>query len=103
MASSGDVHTVRVNTNELDDVEPFTDAYIGGLIDASTIAGATLSVWIAKKAQFAEAVDVTEAGASHKFSGLFANASAMVVYWERLFSAETAAPSGPRTKPIVRA
>lgn len=88
MASPGDIAIVRVNTAEPNDVEPYTDSYIGGLIDASGVTGATLTIWEQKLATFSTSVDVTEAGASHKFSDLFKNAQAMVAYWQKKYDDE---------------
>lgn len=81
MASASDITTVRGNTNEPDDVAPYTDDYVSGLIDANGIAGASAAIWEQKAASLSEMVDVTEAGASHKFSDLFKSASAMASYW----------------------
>lgn len=81
MASASDITIVRGNTNEPNNVAPFTDEYIGGLIDASGVAGASAIIWENKAASYSTSVDVTEAGASHKFSNLFDNAQKMITYW----------------------
>ena len=82
MASASDIAQVRLNTNEPDDVDPFTDALVGGLIDTLGVTGATASIWEAKAATIAAtAVDITEADATHKMSDRFDHASAMVKYW----------------------
>lgn len=102
MASASDILIVRGNTNEPNDVAPFTDAYIGGLIDASDVAGATAVIWENKAAILSEQVDVTEAGASHKFSDLFDHAQKMVTYWRT--QAGTEPTTGTvRVKKIERA
>lgn len=83
MASASDITIVRGNTNEPTDAEPFTDAYIGELVDAEGVAGASATIWEQKAATYSSAVDVTEAGASHKFSDLFNNATKMATYWRK--------------------
>lgn len=92
MATSADIAVVRINTSEPNNTAPFSDDYFGGLIDASGVTGATLAVWEQKLATFSSAVDVTEAGASHKFSDLFKNAQAMVAYWKSKYAEETGGP-----------
>jgi hypothetical protein len=82
MATPSDIAQVRLNTNEPDDVDPYTDAYISALIDSGDVAGATLTIWQAKAATIAAtAVDITEADATHKMSDKFDHANAMIKYW----------------------
>jgi hypothetical protein len=81
MASEADVTTVRLNTGVAEDDATYTADYIGGLIDAGDVASATLTIWKQLAATYAKLVDVSEAGASHKFSDLFKNADAMVKRW----------------------
>lgn len=80
MASSGDILVVRINTNETVD-SALTDDELSALIDEFGVVGASAVVWEGKAAQLSEEVDVTEAGASHKFSDLFNHAKQMAVYW----------------------
>jgi hypothetical protein len=82
MASVEDIQTVRRNVGELENEAPFTDAYIDGLIDATDVLGATIAVWEFKVAELSDKVDVTEAGASHKFSMLHKNALETLKYWQ---------------------
>jgi hypothetical protein len=80
MADASDIQIVRNNTNE-PTADTYTDGYIGGLIDASDVTGATIAIWEQKVAKFSTMVDVTEAGATHKFSDLFDNAVKMLAIW----------------------
>lgn len=80
MASAVDIFIVRTNTNELD-TSVLTDDYLSVLIDDEGVVGASAIIWESKAAQMAEEVDVTEAGASHKFSDLFNHAKLMAEYW----------------------
>lgn len=81
MASAGDIATVRQYTGNLENADPFTDEFIGLLIDASGVASAVAHIWERLSVQYSTLVDVTEAGATHKFSDLFKNAVAMRDYW----------------------
>lgn len=82
MAAAGDIAQVRLNTNEPNDSGPYTDAYVGALIDSSGVTGATASIWESKAASIAAtAVDITEADATHKMSDMFDHANAMIKYW----------------------
>lgn len=97
MASASDITIVRNNTNE-PTTDPYSDEYVGALIDASGVTGATVVIWQQKVARFSTSVDVTEAGASHKMSDLFDNAVKMLDYWQGILDAET----GPVVSGAVR-
>lgn len=81
MASAAEVDEVQLNTGVADDDTVWTPEYIAGLIDAGDVSSATLTIWKQKAAKYATMVDVTEAGASHKFSDMFKNADAMIKRW----------------------
>ncbi len=82
MASAAEISVVRVQINEPDNVTPYTDAEIRALIDAGDTDSATATVWRRKAATYAELVDTTEAGASHKFSDLHKNALMMAAQYD---------------------
>lgn len=101
MATPGDITQVRLNTNEPNDVDPYTDAYIGALVDASDIAGATLSIWQGKAATIAAtAVDITEADATHKLSDMFDHANAMIKYWRGITSPTLVGATDPNDRTV---
>lgn len=104
MASAGDIAETRANTGLESDDETYTDAVMGAYIDSLGVAGASAKIWQQKAALLVElAVDVTEAGASHKFSDLHKNALAMSKYWAGVYDAELApASTGPVVNTIVR-
>jgi len=103
VAEASEITQVRTNTNQTADALPWTDDVLGALIDALGVTGASASVWRSVAASLSGKVDVTEAGASHKFSDLFKNAQAMAKHWGDLESSETAAArSHPRVNSIVR-
>lgn len=101
MASEAEIAEVRLNAGEPDDVDPYTDAYLSGLIDALGVASASLAVWRTKAAKYAGMVNISEAGASQSFSDLFAHAQTMIKQYEALVLIEF--PNEPaRVSSIVR-
>jgi hypothetical protein len=101
VASASDITLVRQNTGEPVNVEPFTDEYIGGLIDTASVAGASAVIWSQKAVKASTLVDVSEAGASHKFSDVFKNATAMRDYWNGLRNDELT-PTSDVGRVVVR-
>jgi hypothetical protein len=101
MAEALDIEAVRLNTGQAENTAPYTDEYIGGLIDASSVEGASAAIWRSLAASYSTKVDVTEAGASHKFSDLFKNAQAMAKQYEGLIIGITPS-TPPRVNTIVR-
>ena len=104
MASEADVTEVRLNTAVAEDDETFTQDYISGLIDAGDVASATLTIWKQKAAKYASLVDVTEAGASHKFSDMFKAAEAMIKRWTTIVTdgGDSGASAAPVVNSIIR-
>ena len=103
MAGASDIATVRLNTGLTDNVAPWTDEYIAGLFDALGEEGASATIWRSLAASYSSKVDVTEAGASHKFSDLFKDAIAMATKYEGLSGGSGgAAGDAPRVNTIVR-
>jgi len=88
MASASDIELVRINTVEQTD-DVFSDSYIGQLIDENGVTGATAMIWESKAARYSTVMDVSEAGASHKFSDLFKNAKDMALLWRGKVTLET--------------
>lgn len=101
MASASDIAQVRINTNE-SGLDPYTDDIVGDKIDALGVAGASASIWQEKAGAYAELVDVTEAGASHKFSELHKNALAMFTHWSTQQVSEIPVVSAPIVRVIER-
>lgn len=103
MAEALDITKVRLNTNEPDDSNGFTDEVIGSEVDELGVSGASASIWRQKAAKLAELARVTEAGATHDFQDLHKNALAMAKDFERIYISESVVvASGPVIKPIVR-
>lgn len=76
MATEAEIGVVRQNTNEPTQ-DNFTDATIGALVDSGDVDSASAAIWRMKAASYADLVDTTEAGTSHKFSDLHKNALMM--------------------------
>lgn len=83
MATEAEIAYVRRNASLAADDPVWTDEVLGTLIDSQGIEATIATVWETKAAEYVTAVDVTEAGASHKFSDLFKNATAMAAYWRK--------------------
>lgn len=81
MANASDIDAVRRNTGELTSTD-YDDEAIDVLVDSLGIAGASAAIWREKGAKFAGLVDVSESGASHKYSDLHKNALAMAKTWD---------------------
>ena len=103
MASEADIDAVRDNTNEPKDTSEFTDEEIGALIDEYGVDVASATIWQRKAATYADLVDVTEAGATHKFSDLHKSALEFSAFYTKK-GAEVVTPvrSRPRVVKIVR-
>ena len=104
MADASDIATVRLQTAQTENVPPYDDVYVGALIDASGVTGATIIIYEQLMAKYSKLVDVTEAGASHKFSDLYSQARKQADYYRSIDG--TTLPDvlpAVRVKKIVRA
>lgn len=104
MAEASDIAALRLYADVPDNVAPFTDEVLSGLIDDLGVAGATAETLRRLLPQIDKLVDTTEAGASHKFSTLGVNARKRLEYWESRASTgpEVANGSRVRVKKIQR-
>lgn len=102
MATVVDIATVRLQTGQEENVPPYDDAYLGGLVDASGVNGATITIYEQLMAKYAKLVDVSEAGASHKFSDLYDNARKQVDYYRSLTGSSIPETAAVRVKKIVK-
>lgn len=99
MATELQLQEVRVNTQEPDNTEPFTDDFITALIDAHGQTEAEHRIWIAKRNAVSAIVDISEGGSSRKNSQLFEHYSKIVLGYE---TEEVVAAQGARS-PMTRA
>ncbi len=103
MADVSDIAEVRVNVNE-PTTSMWSDEAIGAMVDSDGVAGASARIWRAKAARYASLVDVTESGASHKYSDLHKNALAMAKTYDSVDTVDVVIPVADRVrvKRIVR-
>lgn len=103
MATSLEIAELRVETQEPTNAEPYTDAFLGELIDAHGVTESAHRIWKAKRNTVASLVDISEGGSSRKMSQLFDNYDKIVKGYE---SAETSIDSpttyAPRTRKAER-
>lgn len=97
MATPQDIAMVRRNTNE-PTTESYTDDEIGDYVDAAGVSVATVIIWRQKAATYAELVDVSEAGASRKFSDLHKHALSMADEFEPKADGTTPGATTARAK-----
>lgn len=83
MATSVEIDTVRENTQETSQ-DPFSDTEVGALIDDLGVYGASAQIWRKKAAVYQPLVDVTEAGATHRFGDLMKKALDMAALYDSL-------------------
>lgn len=104
MADASDILEVRRNTAETEAESTYTDEVIGGYVDDLGVAGASAKVWEEKAAEYAELVNVSEAGSSHSFSDLHKHAVTSASYWSAKYTAESTVvvSQRPKVKKIVR-
>lgn len=106
MATAEQIAVLRAKINQPDNIEPYTDAALGALIDAAEgdtdeVAG---SIWGQKAASFSTLVDVSESGSSRKMGDLYKNAMAMSNFFSNKAAADDPIPAvnRARTRPIER-
>lgn len=100
MATPNQIAELRITIQEIANVAPYTDEFLGNLIDDFGMTEAAHKVWIAKRNMVASLVDISEGGSSRKNSQLFESYSKIVAGYE-----EGESPSGrraPRTREITR-
>lgn len=81
MATAAQIAEVRRNTNEPTQ-DTWSDVEIGVLVDAGTVNSASVAVWTAKAAVYADLADRTEASASVKWSENHKKALSMIEIFE---------------------
>jgi hypothetical protein len=99
MATAAELNRVRRNVDEPDDSNDYTDDIISDLIREFGVDGASATIWTEKAAKWSALADVTEAGATHRFSALAGNALSMA----KQFAGLASAPEGEaKTGPVIR-
>lgn len=78
MATPDQIEQLRILIGESEDIDPWTDEFLGKLIDtAVTVDKAAQTFWRGKAAQSAHLVDISEGGSSRKMSDVHKNYLAM--------------------------
>lgn len=78
MATTDQIAQLRILIGEPNDVDPWTDEFLGQLIDtAGTVDKAAQTFWRGKAASSAHLVDISEGGSSRKMSDVHKNYLAM--------------------------
>lgn len=78
MATPDQIAQLRILIGEPTNVEPWTDEFLGQLIDtATTVDKAAQTFWRGKAASSAHLVDISEGGSSRKMSDVHKNYLAM--------------------------
>ena len=101
MATIADIKLVRVNTQETENVEPYTDDFISSLVDAVGVTETEHKIWIAKRNTMAALVDISEGGSARKNSQIFEAYSKIVLGYEQ-GDADANGRRPPRTRAAVR-
>jgi hypothetical protein len=103
VATSGDITTVRQQTDELTETT-FSNVVVGALVDELGVAGASAEIWRRKAAKFSSMVNVSEAGASHSFGDLAKNALLMAAEYQATadLELEVVSTDRVRVRKIVR-
>lgn len=103
MATPAQISEVRVNTQQLENVEPYTDEFISDLIDAYGVTETEHKIWISKRNTVANLVDISEGGSSRKNSQLFEAYSKIVAGYEEDPGVTPSGRRAARTRAIERA
>jgi hypothetical protein len=104
VANAEQIDTVRVLTNEPDNVEPYTDVKLAASIDdaSGNLNLIAAKIWREKAAGFAEMVDTSESGSSRKDGVLWERAIKQAEYFESLLPVVEPTPE-PGTYSTTRA
>lgn len=106
MATSADVTQLRRFTG-YEDTDPYDDAELSDMLDASNIYRVSERLWNEKAASLAALVNTSESGSSRNMGDLHKNALAMAKYFKGLadeHEAETPVDESrfARTRAIIR-
>lgn len=71
MATVQEIAELRLAIQEPNDAPPYTDEFLGGLIDAYGVPASAGKVWRSKAASVARLVDISEGGSSRKMSQVY--------------------------------
>lgn len=101
MATQHQISEVRANTNETANVAPFTDEFVGALIDSYGVHEAEHKIWVSKRNTAADLVAISEGGSSRQMQQVFEHYSKIVAGYET-GDGNGAGGRAPRTREITR-
>lgn len=100
MATPNEIAELRGLIQEPSNEDPWTDEYLGGLIDRYGIDRSAKSIWKQKAAGYVEIVNISEGGSSRSNSDIHKHALEMIdVFGD---DGSGSASGGSRTRRIVR-
>jgi hypothetical protein len=103
MATQELIDELRRATDVVDTAEPYTDAFMGMLIDREgSVDAAAYVVWRGKAAEYAKLVNTTEGASSRQMGQLHDHAMKMIELYGRLSTVDTAIETSPFTVGIER-
>ena len=103
MATTQEIAELRLAIKEPNNVEPYTDEFLGGLIDAYGVNASAGKVWRSKAASVSNLVDISEGGSTRKLSQVFDQYTKNAIGFETADS-ETIVPAytAPRSRKAER-
>lgn len=102
MATPQQIAELRIDIQELEDTEPYTDEFLSGMLDAYGENLTKIKIWTAKRNAVAALVDISEGGSSRKMSQLFDNYAKIVIDLESESETNPDAVLRSRTRRAVR-
>lgn len=99
MATPQEIVELRLEIQEPNNVAPWTDDFLTGMIDSYGVTEAAHKIWISKRNAVADLVDISEGGSSRKMSQLYENYNKIVLRYE---VDDTSGHRAPRTREITR-
>lgn len=102
MATESEILELRGLIQESENVAPWTDEFLGGLIDRYGIRKSASSIWKQKAASYVELVSISEGGSSRSNGEVHKNAMAMVKMFDDEDEEEAKTSGRSQTRRIVR-
>lgn len=96
MATTQEITELRLEIREPANVAPYTDDFLGEMIDSYGVTESAHKIWINKRNSVSNLVDITEGGSSRKMSQLFDNYNKIVAAYETDASASSGRSSMTR-------
>lgn len=102
MATNEEHLRLRRMTGEVDSATYSSTDLDNYINEAGSLEGAAALIWSEKASEYADLVNISEAGSSRSLSDLFEHAKAQQDYFESVGSANVALPGSSTTRAIRR-